>query len=181
MIIHILNRNEFKFLLSTKYNHLMEISEDPNLCYISIHNWNDTQIESDSQNYLNLWFDDITEKETKFVINDILFTEEHAKQIIEFCENNSDKRHLYVHCTAGISRSGAVGLFINDNWGTNSYESFMRNHPWIHPNPYVSRILNQIFKGTPNDQKNTCNRFPWDDRNKTLRNSYSTGVSYHRN
>lgn len=74
----------------------------------------------DNPNVLFLEFDDVTIEEAerinsnsgKFRVEPM--TVEQANQIIDFILKtfNQDK-DLFVHCTAGISRSGAVGLFAN--------------------------------------------------------------------
>jgi predicted protein tyrosine phosphatase len=120
--------------------------------FISI---NDTQgsystswFNSDHSNVLILWFDDV---ETDLQVSPTnnqkcrAFTEEQGKKIIEFIEKNKDRKQIVVHCSAGISRSGAVGLFINDYFHLN-HEEFRKINPWTSPNAHVSRILNNLMR-----------------------------------
>lgn len=96
-------------------------------------------------NILTLCFDDITEKEN----NGIHFSESQAKDIMNFIKEIPLNNHklFYIHCDAGISRSGAVGYMLNeyfnkflqDNKEDNNY--FQDNNLHILPNPEVVRIL----------------------------------------
>ena len=82
-----------------------------------------------------------------------LFTNEQAKELYEFIKINKDKSRAIIHCGAGISRSGAIGVFIHSLYGNNSpemtYEEFKRKNPRILPNSYVLRLLNRQLR---NDQ-----------------------------
>jgi predicted protein tyrosine phosphatase len=70
-----------------------------------------------------------------------------ARHIVRFVQE-SDERPLLIHCTAGISRSGAVGLAIAEQCGC--VEVFLRDNPDIMPNQLVLRELRQAFK-TPHE------------------------------
>lgn len=105
-------------------------------------------------NVLMLNFDDITE----LLPNEshILFNEEHAKMISEFIKNipiNTNKT-LYIHCDAGVSRSGAVGYILNEWFNryisqNDDYIWFNTNHKHIMPNPLVVRKLKNELFGLP--------------------------------
>jgi len=104
--------------------------------------------------YLNLRFDDIDETtynrmEPKEQAKIILFSNEHAKQIIEFVDKMKDQIvYFVINCEAGISRSGAVGTWLCDYWGLN-YEQFRLNHRHIMPNGYVLRVLRRVSDMLP--------------------------------
>lgn len=68
------------------------------------------------------------------------FTMDQARELCDFILNNKDKTNCIVHCAAGVSRSGAVGTFINDFFKGDLYEFHKRN-PYIHPNAHVLRLL----------------------------------------
>ena len=97
-----------------------------------------------SPNLLCLWFDDIcSEAEARDGL--MPFTSAHAEKIIRFfdgCETS-----LLIHCTAGISRSGAAGEVLN--WYFNRYlesnpedeNDFLQNNRQIVPNYFVRKIL----------------------------------------
>lgn len=70
-----------------------------------------------------------------------LFTEHKAKKLYEFIKRNKDKSMAIVHCAAGISRSGAIGTFIHDLYGTMTWEDFKRKNPRIQPNGHVLKLL----------------------------------------
>lgn len=73
------------------------------------------------------------------------FTIKQAEELIGFINDNIDKSNCIVHCSAGISRSGAVGTFINDFMGQNHFD-FMRNNPMVKPNPHVKRTLMGVVR-----------------------------------
>ena len=93
----------------------------------------------DADNLLILYFDDVDEGFPNAM------TPEQAKQIVDFVRIEDD-RPIIVHCTAGISRSGAVGEVLN--WYFNRFEAddsdyrkFEIMHPDIVPNSHVRRLL----------------------------------------
>ena len=91
-------------------------------------------------NLLVLFFDDVeTEGANAFTIK-------MARQIVSFVHETGD-RQLLIHCTAGISRSGAVGLAIAEQCGCE--EEFRRENPDIMPNHLVLRKLRQAFRASP--------------------------------
>ena len=96
---------------------------------------------------LTLTFDDIcNEPETpEDQGNAVLFNAAMSQQIMRFVDDG--ELPLLVHCTAGISRSGAVGEVLN--WYFNRYlernaaddEDFTQNNRQIQPNTLVRRIM----------------------------------------
>ena len=99
---------------------------------------------------LTLTFDDICEPETLEDLDNVtLFNEDMAYDIMRFVDDG--KLPLLVHCTAGISRSGAVGEVLN--WYFNSYletnivdnEDFVQNNRQIIPNTLVRRIMLKVL------------------------------------
>lgn len=101
------------------------------------------------KNVFNLSFDDVEKDgENSYTqeFNTIAFSEKQAKELFNFINKNSDADIAIVHCMAGISRSGAVGLFINDYFDLD-YERFKRDNPQIAPNQKVFRLLkNEWYK-----------------------------------
>lgn len=74
--------------------------------------------------------------------DDSSFTLEHAQQIKEFVDANIKAQHFIIHCDAGISRSGAVGTWVNYYLGCDE-KIFHEKNPNIHPNKSVFRKLNE--------------------------------------
>ena len=111
-------------------------------------------ISQDRYNILKLEFDDVTEKDTEPGL--LHFNSDLAKQIVDFIKpiKANDTKPFYVHCAAGVSRSGAVGYMLNE-W-FNKYlttnrldnEAFIMNNSHILPNPEVVRILKQEMFGS---------------------------------
>ena len=92
-----------------------------------------------AKNLLVLYFDDVEDGPNAM-------TPEQAKKIADFvC--TGDKRPIVVHCTAGVSRSGAVGSALN--WYFNrfladneaDYREFELRHPDLAPNAHVRKLL----------------------------------------
>jgi len=70
-----------------------------------------------------------------------LFNQQHARHIINFLDD-IDVETLVIHCAAGISRSGAVGVFACRYFKLDE-EQFMReNKHKLMPNFYVLKVLN---------------------------------------
>lgn len=73
----------------------------------------------------------------------ILFNEDFADQIIAFALKQLNCCDiLYVHCTMGIRRSGAVAQFLNE-WMGGDKDKFESENAHIAPNPLVLRILKE--------------------------------------
>jgi len=87
-------------------------------------------------NVLNMTFDDITFEDDIYKA----ITRDQAKEIYNFIKTNINKgvKQFLIHCAAGISRSGAVGQFINDFYGSENFEIINRH---INPNCRVYRYL----------------------------------------
>lgn len=104
------------------------------------------------EEYLSVRFADITlenyEKAKSFYDekNLILFTKEQAQQIINFINTinqNNKIQTLVVHCSAGISRSGACGFFACRYLHLNEKE-FWKTNPNIAPNNHVLDLLHKV-------------------------------------
>ena len=98
-----------------------------------------------AENLLVLYFDDVDEGQPHAM------TPEQAKRIVDFVRIE-DPRPIFVHCTAGISRSGAVGEVLN--WYFNryleddqeDYQRFQLMHRDLVPNAHVRRLLLTEFQ-----------------------------------
>ena len=77
---------------------------------------------------LTLAFDDIVRP----VEGAVLFSEEQAREIIDFIRKNKDAETLLIHCYGGESRSRAVGAFAVSMLGGDNSEYFETGHPNEH-------------------------------------------------
>ena len=109
-----------------------------------------SHFKTNHDNVLVMKFDDLTDTEwdriapaTQKGLN--LFNEKHAKQIVDFLEKNKGKDYCMVHCAAGVSRSGAVGTFINDFYSKVDYFTFMSRNKYVKPNAYVLTTLKKVY------------------------------------
>lgn len=108
--------------------------------------WSVSWFDKNHSNVLLLWFDDVERDGERSPTNKEpgrAFNEDQVQSLIDFIDDNMDKDFI-VHCTAGISRSGAVGRFINDILGGDK-EKFLRTNSRICPNGRVSRMLNEYY------------------------------------
>lgn len=127
---------------------------------ISIYSKDSTSPLPDRFNILKLQFDDVSERDlggwNSISDNTIFFDEDQAKQIHKFIASipmDSDKI-FYIHCDAGVSRSGAVGYMLNE-WfnkfmtiNKEDQSFFQQNNSHIMPNPLVVRLLKRELFGT---------------------------------
>ena len=93
------------------------------------------------ENVLILHFDDLTYLESEDLT---LFNKEHALQIIKFFEKFKDRENIIIRCNAGVSRSGALGLFFNDLLRQDYFE-FKKNNPKVIPNGFVYSLLREVY------------------------------------
>lgn len=91
----------------------------------------------DTDNFKTWWFYDLEYEVGSYKP----MSEEQGKEIVEFILKNKDRKRCIVHCSAGVSRSGAIGEFINDLYGE-PYQDFKRTNPNIVPNLYIKKLLN---------------------------------------
>lgn len=118
------------------------------------------------KNVLNLTFDDITSPEKWQVMSQfakkpagssdsgenrisdgdcVLFDEEMARRLVGFVEENRAAKIWIVHCSAGVSRSGAVSLWLKDCLKSKyDIEANNVDGRYAVPNAYVLRVLDRI-------------------------------------
>ena len=97
---------------------------------------------------LKLVFDDVSEDEAASPTNrgkTKAFDVVQANQVLDFLEKHKDKKRCIVHCAAGISRSGAIGSFVNDVYGSGNFLELKRRNPYIMPSPYVSQVIRREY------------------------------------
>lgn len=162
--------SKIKILSKSAFNKLMESAEDgttefDKTCFISILNsdfvlpdersYFDTNIP---KNALVIKFDDVSNDEYYCEIIDqkitksnkkaaVALTVEQANTIVDFIEEqiNNNVTQFIIHCTAGISRSGAVGDYISQRLNIN-HSDFRDDNPSILPNPYVLSLLKRVAR-----------------------------------
>ena len=145
------SRSSFKHLIS-----VLTPDEISRSAFISIHEpLRGTQVFEDcssvilesAPNVLNLWFDDAEEDfELLDGLKCVLFDEHMAKQIHEFVDRYKEGKQFFFHCTAGISRSGAVGETVAEYLGIDYFE-FKLENPKVKPNTLVKTLLRNQFYG----------------------------------
>lgn len=86
---------------------------------------------------LTLYFDD----NVKEVEGAVMFSDEHAEQIIDFIQSHKNIDTLLVHCYGGQSRSRAVGAFAVKMLGGDNSEYFKTGVP----NQHVYDVLETVW------------------------------------
>jgi predicted protein tyrosine phosphatase len=149
MKVFIKSKKEFDDLMKTKGITNANVEEYQNNFFISINNTfenDELPYFENKQNVMVLYFDDV-EKDLDIPIIGTnktqtakAFTIAQAEEVLNFINKHKNKDNCIVHCSAGISRSGAVGTFINDYFGGDWFE-FKKLNPHIHPNGLVLHLL----------------------------------------
>lgn len=145
--IFVLPKRYFDKMMTMRNIDDNNVKDKVKTCFISINDSLGTDakphFKSNHPNVLNLFFDDVDRDiEVEGEGTAIAFTEEMAEEVFNFVFNNRDMETFVVHCTAGISRSGAVGEFINNYFGQD-YKEFIKQNPYVHPNGLVLSRLNK--------------------------------------
>jgi predicted protein tyrosine phosphatase len=68
------------------------------------------------------------------------------QKIVNFIDSHKDKSYFVVHCSAGISRSGAVVRYILEHFEDSDKQWFNQNNKFIQPNLYILKRLKQLSK-----------------------------------
>jgi len=104
----------------------------------------DGYFEKEHSNVKIQYFGDYGELDENIKEGFGVFSKKQARELITFIETNKEKQIFIVHCSAGISRSAAVALFINDLYG-NSYKEFFNDNRQIQPNHVILRRLRKEY------------------------------------
>lgn len=151
MQINVVNKKIFDRIMTDHTITDDNVEENINTFFISITDTDkfsksrEPYFKSDHDNVLNLSFDDCTEDGQPSPTQPDGIKSFNIKQaaiLYNFIKANLDKKQCIVHCMAGISRSGAVGAFINDLTG-GDYNKFKYINPQVCPNAHVSYLLNK--------------------------------------
>jgi len=137
MKVHILQKTKFIDLV------LPKVDDSKESFFISILDPETglVPLKEDSDNYRSWSFFDLEEDMDNGAGHIYkAISEQQAKEIYEFIKSNADKKKLFVHCSAGISRSGAVGAFVHEYFG-GAYKELLKENPHILPNGRVTRLL----------------------------------------
>jgi predicted protein tyrosine phosphatase len=100
----------------------------------------------EADNVLVLSFDDADDSDPFIFQGTRFMSEADAEAIASFAES-PDPRPIVVHCTAGISRSGAIGACLNEYFNKKlaldeaAHQAFWVAHPHINSNLHVMKLL----------------------------------------
>ncbi|MBC6425529.1 MAG: nucleotidyltransferase [Ekhidna sp.] len=135
--VFVFNKPEFEQVL--KKNKLTErnIESYTSLMFISIIDTGNNQLLSDKKNYLTLEFDDV-ERDVPGIAKTLKISQ--ARRLNKFISSNKDKKQCYIHCSAGVSRSGSIGKYIVDEL-KGDQDFFYKNNPYIDIKDYFLKVL----------------------------------------
>lgn len=103
-----------------------------------------------SDSVLNIEFADVDNSGQMKYKNAL--THEQSNEIIKHIEKNKDKNVFIIHCSAGISRSGAVSAWIYEYFKCNGIDVVIEPEYPSTPNYYVKGKLKEIY----NDNSKSC-------------------------
>ena len=151
MLIKVLSNNDFNKMCVERGIDDSNVEMLENDAFISIIGTTDDSYDmpgfhhfmENHPNVLNLEFDDV---ENDINIGGYSFkaiTDEQADKLVQFIIENKGK-NFYIHCLAGISRSGAVGSFIYDFFNDECEIEF-EHRPKLRPNIEVLSKLKKSY------------------------------------
>lgn len=148
--IYVLPKVEFHNILKKYEIDDDNVDEFIKYAFISINDtsgkyYHEPLFKEDHGNVLTLFFDDVENDLERSPTNKNVcksFSEDQAKQVLTFLNQNKDVETILVHCAAGISRSGAIGQFALD-FLKGDKDFFRITNKYIMPNSKVLRLLNQ--------------------------------------
>lgn len=140
--VTVLNKPEFIFLLKNNSITKENVGKRSNVMFISIMDSGKATILPDSNNYLNLIFDDV---ERDIPGQAKAMTREDAKKLNAFLNKNRKKRQCFIHCSVGISRSGSIGKYIVDELDGNM-KFFKEKNPHIDVKRHFLKLLEEDKK-----------------------------------
>lgn len=135
-------------------NNIIDDLLDKDFFFLSIRNPDDTDkvpFREDSRNFKTMWFYDIEDDiEDENGVKYAKISDDQLLELYTYIMEHSTTKNFIVHCTAGVSRSAAVGSFAFDMFGRQleSYDSFKRRNRNIVPNSYISSKLKELYMTT---------------------------------
>ena len=120
--------------------HKAEIEKTADLV-ISIRNPGESVLFTPSNKVLTLWFDDCNPLGA-FEYSLTAMSRAQAEEIVEKVNALSEDSLVFIHCSAGVCRSGGVGEFIHI---TRNVKNFYEDNPSILPNEWVKELLLSVF------------------------------------
>lgn len=137
-----------KFVFDTSFSNEY-IKDNEKVCFISILDVNNDEQKYDTSlnNFLQVKMWDLEKDiKTKGKVKEKPSDVELLK-IVDFVNKHKKTSTFYIHCSAGVSRSGAVALFLYEKfYGQIDKEKFTRQNGHIMPNLYILNRLKDLDK-----------------------------------
>lgn len=157
MKISVLSKRDFELLMRDNQIDDETVESYKNVFFISINDAESSPyhcpsvFKHDHENVKVLYFDDVESENETFLTDGVKltpFSKDMAEDLYRFISRNVAKSQCVIHCSAGISRSGAVATVVADM--TDSFEEMKRDNPQICPNQRVIRLLNDARRNDEN-------------------------------
>jgi predicted protein tyrosine phosphatase len=138
-----------KFTFDTNFNNEIIKKYTNKVCFISILDCDNHELKYDCtlENFLQVKMWDI---ESDIIQNNIIKykkpEDSELLKIINFINLHNSKSHFIVHCSAGISRSGAVVRYISEKFNDIDIDYFKKENKQIQPNLFILNRLRNLDK-----------------------------------
>lgn len=109
--VDVLSKDEFHSMIVKNGLNEAIVSSIPKTIFVSIMDSGNKPFLRNNSNYLNLEFDDVKDDipgEAKTL------SAKQAREFNKFLRLNKGARRCFIHCSAGVSRSGSLGQYIVD-------------------------------------------------------------------
>ena len=109
----------------------------------------DSIFENEHPNVLRVVFDDVEQDERKWgedvqhFFEAKAMTVEQGQQIVNFLKAVPENNDLFIFCSKGESRSGAVGIFATELY-EQDLDKFLSENPYVGPNEFVLKTLREL-------------------------------------
>lgn len=126
------------------------IKDNPRVCFISMIDEDNREFKYDTEqnNFLQVRMWDITKD--LYSGEDLKYRKPQKSELIKIVKHvnkHSYSNKFIVHCSAGISRSGAVATYIRDKFLDQiCQEKFKKDNKYIRPNKYILNMLKELDK-----------------------------------
>lgn len=111
--------------------------------------WSKSWFKKNHNNVIRLWFDDVEHDGdmvgTKIKRPGFSIKNKQIEELLKFIKINKHRKNIIIHCTAGISRSGAIGLYITQLLNM-SIKDYLYSNPRVKPSKSLFIKIKKYYK-----------------------------------
>ena len=148
--VNVLSNVEFESLISSNSLDEKVLSTLKNTMFVSILDSGEQPFFKNSDNFISVEFDDV-EKDYPSEASTLSVAQ--AKALNKFIKQNRKAKQCFIHCTAGISRSGSLGKFIVDELDGDA-EHFKNTNAFIDVKRHFLKTLEEGKKAMKRSEMN---------------------------